>query len=168
MNWQAIGAIGEAIGALAVVVSLIYLAIQIRHNTGQLEQQNRHHELTALVAIESCFSQFRSMLSQSIQVSTVWHQALEDLEQLSPEERTQIDYLFREFFWSWANFWIKVTRGDFREHDVLFDETSFEIVNHVKRRGMQQWWCQGKNRDLYFPEFAKLIDRIIEENPSET
>ena len=30
MNWDAIGAVGEIIGAIAVVVSLMYLAIQIR------------------------------------------------------------------------------------------------------------------------------------------
>ena len=33
MNWEAIGAIGEIIGAVAVVVTLAYLAIQIRNNT---------------------------------------------------------------------------------------------------------------------------------------
>ena len=30
MNWEAIGALGEMIGAVAVVVSLVYLAVQIR------------------------------------------------------------------------------------------------------------------------------------------
>ena len=30
MNWDAIGAVGEIIGAIAVVVSLMYLAVQIR------------------------------------------------------------------------------------------------------------------------------------------
>ena len=33
MNWDAIGAIGEIVGATAVVVSLVYLAVQIRQNT---------------------------------------------------------------------------------------------------------------------------------------
>jgi hypothetical protein len=33
MNWDAIGAIGEVVGALGVVVTLAYLAIQIRQNT---------------------------------------------------------------------------------------------------------------------------------------
>jgi hypothetical protein len=30
MNWDAVGAIGEIIGAVAVIAALIYLAIQIR------------------------------------------------------------------------------------------------------------------------------------------
>lgn len=36
MNWDAIGAIGGAIGAAAVVVTLIYLSVQIRQNTRAL------------------------------------------------------------------------------------------------------------------------------------
>ena len=33
MNWEALGAIGEIVGAVAVVLSLIFLATQIRQNT---------------------------------------------------------------------------------------------------------------------------------------
>ena len=33
MDWDAVAAIGEAVGALAVVVSVIYLALQVRKNT---------------------------------------------------------------------------------------------------------------------------------------
>ena len=33
MNWSAIGAVGESLDAIAVLVSLIYLARQIRQNT---------------------------------------------------------------------------------------------------------------------------------------
>ena len=32
MNWEAIGAIGEVVGATAVFVSLLYLALQIRNS----------------------------------------------------------------------------------------------------------------------------------------
>ncbi len=33
MNWDALGAIGEIVGATAVVISVIYLAVQIRKQT---------------------------------------------------------------------------------------------------------------------------------------
>ena len=36
MNWDAIGAVGEVSGAVAVVVTLIYLAGQLRQNTQAL------------------------------------------------------------------------------------------------------------------------------------
>lgn len=36
MNWDAIGAIAESVGAIGVIVSLIYLALQVRQNTKQV------------------------------------------------------------------------------------------------------------------------------------
>jgi hypothetical protein len=35
MDWEAIGAIGELLGAIVVIVSVLYLAAQIRQNTEQ-------------------------------------------------------------------------------------------------------------------------------------
>ena len=35
MNWNTIGAVGEIVGALVVVVSLVYLALQIRTQNTQ-------------------------------------------------------------------------------------------------------------------------------------
>jgi len=37
MNWEAIQAVAESVGALAVVGSLVYLAAQVRHNTSALQ-----------------------------------------------------------------------------------------------------------------------------------
>lgn len=46
MNWDAIGAIGEIIGALAVVISLAYLASQIRIQN-QESRMSAVHEILA-------------------------------------------------------------------------------------------------------------------------
>ena len=41
MNWEAIGAVGEIAGATAVVLSLIYLAIQGRQNSNMARAESR-------------------------------------------------------------------------------------------------------------------------------
>lgn len=40
MNWEAIGAIGEIVGAIAVLVTLIFLILLIQQNTIALQQQS--------------------------------------------------------------------------------------------------------------------------------
>ena len=40
MDWTVIGALGELVGAVAVVVSLIYLSRQVRQNTRALRTAN--------------------------------------------------------------------------------------------------------------------------------
>ncbi len=42
MSWEAIGAVGEIVGALAVVISLVYLGTQVRHNTEVARASTRH------------------------------------------------------------------------------------------------------------------------------
>ena len=41
MNWEAISALAEALGALAVLVTLIYLSIQVRQSKELLEKNER-------------------------------------------------------------------------------------------------------------------------------
>ncbi|MEN8374780.1 MAG: hypothetical protein ABFS34_04970 [Gemmatimonadota bacterium] len=42
MNWEAIGAIGESLGAVAVVISLAYLAVQIRTQNDESRRAAMH------------------------------------------------------------------------------------------------------------------------------
>ena len=44
MNWEAIGASGELIGAAVVVITLVYLARQVRHGSEQTAQLASQHE----------------------------------------------------------------------------------------------------------------------------
>jgi hypothetical protein len=41
MNWEALGAIGEIVGAVAVILTLGYLALQIRQNTTSVRAASR-------------------------------------------------------------------------------------------------------------------------------
>lgn len=48
MNWEAIGAIGEATGAIVVVASLLYLSVQVRQNTSAVQSSIRSTFLTGI------------------------------------------------------------------------------------------------------------------------
>ena len=54
MNWEAIGAIGDAAGAIGVIVTLIYLAAQIRQSNDLLRSESRQalvaNDVTSLTA----------------------------------------------------------------------------------------------------------------------
>ena len=69
MNWDAIGAVGEIVGAIAVVVSLLYVAGQIRQNNRQsasdsgfafVAESNRFLEWVAAPEIADVLVKLRS------------------------------------------------------------------------------------------------------------
>ena len=40
INWEAIGAVGEIAGAIAVIATIFYLSLQIRQNSRSLDRAN--------------------------------------------------------------------------------------------------------------------------------
>ena len=46
MNWEAIGAVGEVLGAVGVILTLGYLAVQIRQNTAMMTVQTVQASVT--------------------------------------------------------------------------------------------------------------------------
>ncbi|MEC7418977.1 MAG: hypothetical protein VX659_02865, partial [Pseudomonadota bacterium] len=81
MNWDAAGAIGEIVGALAVVMSLIYLASQIRI-------QNREAKISSVHDITEAF-RLAITSFQDEQRAIVYTKALRDFDNLTEAERLQ-------------------------------------------------------------------------------
>ncbi len=61
MNWEAIGAVGETVGGIGVIVTLIYLAIQVRQNT-----RNIHDNVTSLQV-----NAYQDLISRITNVNTL-------------------------------------------------------------------------------------------------
>ena len=85
MNWQAIGAVGEIGGAIGVVLTLIYLAGQLRQNTNALRSASYEHWNSVSTAFSEMFAKYRVELSEIEQ-----HTGLSDL---SPEQLKMLQAL---------------------------------------------------------------------------
>ena len=89
MTLQDLGNLGEFIGAVAVVVSLVYVAYQLRQNTRQMADHSRSLRLAAVDATTNQYSKFRDPLIRDPQVASLWLRARKDFSALSPEEQVQ-------------------------------------------------------------------------------
>ena len=83
MNWDAIGAIGEILGAIAVVVTLIYLTAQIRQNT-------KHLASTSLQALEDRAENRVLLFASNPEFAAMYARFQEDPESLSASEFVQL------------------------------------------------------------------------------
>jgi len=79
MNWEAIGALGEIVGAIAVVASLVYLATQIRI-------QNRESKISSVHEITEAFRNSIIALQDS-EKSEIWIRGISDFDDLEPPEK---------------------------------------------------------------------------------
>lgn len=99
MNWEAIVAIVEVVGLLAVVLSLVYLAIQVRQNS-QLINQNTFVARSAMVHETSVFyARFFELIADNSELANIFRRGI-DSDELDPDEITRFEALLEVYFTS--------------------------------------------------------------------
>jgi len=91
MNWEAIGATGEVVGAVAVLATLIYLAVQIRQNTIAMRSTTARETLRS-------FADTIAWLGNSPGNAAIFHRGLFQLDNLNPEEQTHFQLMLVNVF----------------------------------------------------------------------
>ncbi len=76
MNWEAIGAIGELVGGLAVVLTLVYIAFQVRQSSKQIDQNTRALEASTFYAAGEGFSKWWALVIQDEAVASLWQRGI--------------------------------------------------------------------------------------------
>jgi len=86
MNWEAIGAIGQIVGAVLVGITLIYLAVQLRQNTSALKS-------SAFLTISTLMSSTMEVWATESDLAPLLIKAQAGLDDLSPAERARFGFL---------------------------------------------------------------------------
>jgi hypothetical protein len=97
MNWDAVGAIAELLGSLAVFATLVYLAVQVRHSKTLLERNERIalsqvHQARADTRVNVHLSQLS--VPNFPKLYSIWGNP-EAIEELSDDERIQAIAMMR-------------------------------------------------------------------------
>ena len=90
VNWDAIGALAELVGGVAVVITLFFLAFQIRHNSKAIAAQLTHD------FIESS-NQIRSSIYTDAELTRIWVRGSEGGD-LDLEEYERFEQMARSWF----------------------------------------------------------------------
>ena len=93
MNWEAIGAIGELIGAMAVVITLVFLAIQVRYSTKSMDESNRLQRAAAIDRHADSVSRWRGRVVENEDLARIWFAAIHD-EELSDLDQLRLNNLW--------------------------------------------------------------------------
>jgi len=152
MNWEAIATIAEIVGAAGVIISLIYLAIQIRDSTRFnriAERQNTTRQLT----------DFMDLLLLHPELADLHDKGRIDPESLSERDLIRFRRLFRRGFWYLSAQYQQYEFGAIEQDE--WAESLAVIRAYVRHRGVIDWWENGQGRATSSPSFARLVDDEI-------
>ena len=118
---QMLGSLGEFVGAIAVVATLIYISIQVRHSSQLLEASKRATEENTRLARAAALdrhadvvSRWRGRLIENGEVARIWQRALLDDDDLDEIERLRLQNLYID--------WINTHRVNFRRAKAVGED----------------------------------------------
>lgn len=152
MNWEAIGAIGELIGALVVVVSVLYLAVQVRQNTNQAK-------LSAAQAINaSNDSAFNPIYIP--ENALIFAKGQQSLDSLDEHETVIFHMLMSRLLGS-------INTTSYQYHQGMYDDEIYENTlkfykDLFSTPGGRAWF--NANRHLFSAETVNRLDDAADSN----
>ena len=137
---------------LGVIAGIIFLAIEIRQNTEMVRSQTRDSITEKQIAL----FEWWATSTENNRVRILGDRLELDLD--SPEA-AQYAWMIAGNLRLWENEWYQYQRG-------LFEPEEFEPRLNIWRRmvnspGVVRVWNEGQ-REAFSPEFAALIDSLIE------
>lgn len=155
MTIQELGSLGELIAAIATIVTLLYLATQIRQNTNQLHGD-------AIVAINNTEKDLVKDLRDDEGLTRTFVNAASDWDTLSAQEQARA-HLYLHAYIRWCETcWLLWNRGAI--DDVTYSSRESMTILMLSPKGVRKWW--GVVKGVYDPRFVALFDKkLIELGP---
>ena len=157
MNWEAVGAISEAIGVVAILISLIYLAVQIRQST---QEFSRGIEATQLAAFESNIesgNRVREILLLNPDLIDLMTKGYASYTTLDTAAKIRFGLLLRNIFSSMQGAYIRHLS---LENDTRGFEGSARLLDEILQNPGVREWLKGKKPD-WRTEFHDLVDERL-------
>lgn len=156
-------AIAEIIGAIAVVITLVYLAIQIRHSKESLDANTKAIRGQAISDITQYVHDQMHMLIQE-NVATAYLRFATD-QKLDEHDAFLIDSVLSAVFVARQNEYFQWKQG-------LLDESVFRSLHHVILTCLgssngQHWW-ENEGRRMFTPDFIVFVDELCAHGSAES
>ena len=154
MDWEAIGAIGEVLGAMAVVATLGYLAVQIRQNTKAVRIQ------TYQAIMDSSNRLADSLAEQN--VDEVYRKGRKDPDSCSAEEWAQFVLIAGQVVNLYEGLYLHYQSGAIDDDFFLNRWKTFHRI--MKQPGFHRIWTGGMSA-YYALSFTSAVNRLASSEP---
>ena len=131
MNWDAIGAVGELVGASGVIISVAYLAIQIKKQTAEAR-------LAATRELAAQHQDGLKLIAADPALSKIYLKAIRDYRSLPDEEKVRISIVFNDIFRNTEQRYLHTKSGHIE--GSYLESINKVVVLFLSYPGVREWW----------------------------
>jgi hypothetical protein len=147
MNWDAVGAIAELLGAGGVVLTLVYLAAQIRRSNALALAESHRHSYLAIAPSQL-------VIADNAGLAATFRSGLADRGSLSADERVRFDLLLSHMIGALSSSVTDKIALNIESGDLISDhKASLRML--LASPGGSEWW--GIYREQFPPAFQRAV-----------
>lgn len=150
MNWDMVS-VGRMLGAVGVIVSIIYLAAQIRN-------QNKESQRAAINVLTSHGSDLNRTLVENRDLAALWLRALQSFDELDGTSKLRFSAHLGRLLRMADSLYLAVLDGILDKR--LWRGYERTLAETVAYPGFQSWWATRKH--WHTDEFCALTERHIQ------
>ena len=154
MTISELGSLGELVGALATVATLLYLAIQIRANTLATKRQALDDTIDRVIG-------WARHVAATPEHLNCWIKGNESFEKLSVEDQLRFTALNMEIFGA-AEASLEAAKFGGVKPETVGAITGI-VAQLSLNKGTWEWW-EINGRHLFAEDFARKVDEIGEDS----
>lgn len=147
MNWEAIGAVGEVLGAAGVIVSLLYLAVQIRGDARSKRAAAVHDQSNA-------YRDFLQMIASDAELADIYHRGLQDFGSLEAGDLVRFTSALGSLFRVFDEAYFQWKEGHL--DDPVWHGFEAPMADMMAYPGVRDWWATREH--WYSEPFRELIE----------
>ena len=155
MSFQQVSDLAQIIASIGVIVSLIFVGLQIRHNTAAL-QRNEHNSTMEQWTV------LRQAIAQNRDIAELMTSGLSGERTLDAADQLRLEQMLQEYAWASFHIWDRTQRGVFPKG--TFEATAGVMMCDLLRtpRG-EAWWRSAKHVG-FIPGFVADVDALLAKN----
>src|SRR5438046_301810 len=152
MSFEQISYLAQIVASVGVVVSLIFVGVQIRQNTGALERNEHNSTMTQWTVIRMAIAKNRD-IAELMTAGLPGEGALDAADQL------RLEQMLNENVWASFHIWERTQRG-------IFPKGTFELTTRPHLSGLLKtvrggaWWRSAKHAG-FIPGFVADVDAVL-------
>lgn len=157
MSIQEWAALAEIIGAVALVASLIYLAVQVRQNTHEISMSLKSTELAAFERNVESGIRIRELFILNPEVLELYARGGESWASLDDGDKLRFDMVLRNVFSALQGAYVRqLTYGN---DPTEFAGSERTLDRLIKGQGIRDWLIHS--HPDWRPEFSALVQQRV-------
>ncbi|HWY40888.1 MAG TPA: hypothetical protein VNX27_08835 [Chthoniobacterales bacterium] len=157
MSLQELSDLAQIIGAVGLILSLVFVGLQIKHNTAAL-QRNEHNSTMAQWTV------IRQAIATNRDIAELMTAGLHGESALDAADQLRLEQMLQEYAWASFHIWDRTQRGVFPKG--TFEATAgVMLVDLLGTARGGAWWASAKNKG-FIPAFVADVDALL--GPSRT